>query len=470
MMQTRLSALVLLLGIALGCSPRDSVSGAESFKSLLEDSDRYASVQDYERAADYAIRALDVARGPEKAEALTHLARIDLMTWRDGQAWEHICEAERIARSSSSDSLLCAALIQKGRLCSYSGITEESARDDEALGYFNDALAIASARGYHPEEIDIYYNLSQVCVNRNRFRDPIDEDIYRQAGEYLEKGRALALEHGLNDLYVKALPYQIRYLRQGGKTEDGIECCKENLEHCGEQDYLMRSQILNQLVMMYAARGLVEEAADAHQQYTIAVQSYLKQRSDTLLQDMETRYESRLKQTRIDGLKILVVMLSIMLLLLALAALQFVIYNRRLLAASHNKDKLIRFISKDFTSSSFHQEVASKLPDFSSMDDAQIRQRCSELFGDSAQLSQEVADYIVTLVRERDEAGSHFGLTPRELEIVRLSGEGLSALRIADRLNISVYTVNKHKQNIYAKMNVRNNAGMLKAASEAGII
>ncbi|MBQ6557295.1 MAG: hypothetical protein IJL86_07115, partial [Bacteroidales bacterium] len=97
MMQTRLSALVLLLGIALGCSPRDSVSGAESFKSLLEDSDRYASVQDYERAADYAIRALDVARGPEKAEALTHLARLDLMTWRDGQAWEHICEAERIA-------------------------------------------------------------------------------------------------------------------------------------------------------------------------------------------------------------------------------------------------------------------------------------------------------------------------------------------------------------------------------------
>ena len=62
------------------------------------------------------------------------------------------------------------------------------------------------------------------------------------------------------------------------------------------------------------------------------------------------------------------------------------------------------------------------------------------------------------------------GLTAREIEVIRLSAEGLSAAGIADRLHVSVYTIKNHKQNIYTKMDVRSNAEMLRIANELGIV
>lgn len=45
-------------------------------------------------------------------------------------------------------------------------------------------------------------------------------------------------------------------------------------------------------------------------------------------------------------------------------------------------------------------------------------------------------------------------LTDRQLEVFRLIAEGLSAQRIADRLHISVHTVETHRENIKRKLNV----------------
>jgi len=45
-------------------------------------------------------------------------------------------------------------------------------------------------------------------------------------------------------------------------------------------------------------------------------------------------------------------------------------------------------------------------------------------------------------------------LTDRQLEVFRLIGEGLTAHQIADRLHISVYTVETHRENIKRKLNV----------------
>ena len=57
-----------------------------------------------------------------------------------------------------------------------------------------------------------------------------------------------------------------------------------------------------------------------------------------------------------------------------------------------------------------------------------------------------------------------------ELEIIRLSCDGLAPADIAEKLHISVHTVNNHKQNIYAKMGVGSNAEMLRAASSLGLV
>ena len=70
----------------------------------------------------------------------------------------------------------------------------------------------------------------------------------------------------------------------------------------------------------------------------------------------------------------------------------------------------------------------------------------------------------------RSEKIAGIGLTQREIEIIRLSAEGLTAAQIAERTFLSVHTVNTHRQHIYAKMEVRNVSDMLRKAQEIGII
>lgn len=52
-------------------------------------------------------------------------------------------------------------------------------------------------------------------------------------------------------------------------------------------------------------------------------------------------------------------------------------------------------------------------------------------------------------------------MTAREGEMLDLAIQGWSNDDIAKQLNISIHTVKKHFQSIYAKMNVRNRIQML---------
>jgi DNA-binding CsgD family transcriptional regulator len=54
-----------------------------------------------------------------------------------------------------------------------------------------------------------------------------------------------------------------------------------------------------------------------------------------------------------------------------------------------------------------------------------------------------------------------FGLTQRQAEIVRLIGRGYSNRDIADELCLSLSTVNKHIENIYAKTGTSNRLSLL---------
>lgn len=55
-------------------------------------------------------------------------------------------------------------------------------------------------------------------------------------------------------------------------------------------------------------------------------------------------------------------------------------------------------------------------------------------------------------------------LTPRQLEIVRLVGEGLTNQEIADRLGLSRRTVEVHRFNMMRRLHVRNVAQLLRQA------
>jgi DNA-binding CsgD family transcriptional regulator len=47
-------------------------------------------------------------------------------------------------------------------------------------------------------------------------------------------------------------------------------------------------------------------------------------------------------------------------------------------------------------------------------------------------------------------------ITPKEKEILQLIADGLSSKQIAEKLNISFYTVQTHRKNMLAKMGVKN--------------
>jgi DNA-binding CsgD family transcriptional regulator len=61
---------------------------------------------------------------------------------------------------------------------------------------------------------------------------------------------------------------------------------------------------------------------------------------------------------------------------------------------------------------------------------------------------------------------SKYHITEREFSVVLLIKEGLTNKEIADRLNISVNTVNNHVANVYAKAQVRSRIDLLNVLSE----
>jgi len=61
-------------------------------------------------------------------------------------------------------------------------------------------------------------------------------------------------------------------------------------------------------------------------------------------------------------------------------------------------------------------------------------------------------------------------LTPREVEIVRMVGQGLRNKAIAERLSISEGTVKVHLHNIYEKLKVDGRLELVLCAQEKGIV
>lgn len=75
-------------------------------------------------------------------------------------------------------------------------------------------------------------------------------------------------------------------------------------------------------------------------------------------------------------------------------------------------------------------------------------------------------------VRERDSLrpDSTFGLTGRELAVLRLLADGLTASAIGRRLDISARTVHRHLQSVYRKLHVSNKVRAVVVAREAGLL
>ena len=74
---------------------------------------------------------------------------------------------------------------------------------------------------------------------------------------------------------------------------------------------------------------------------------------------------------------------------------------------------------------------------------------------------------LIVSARSPDEFPSK-SLTTREIVILKLLAEGKSSKEMADLLFISIPTVNRHRFNIRQKLQIKNNADLIKYAIEKG--
>ena len=91
--------------------------------------------------------------------------------------------------------------------------------------------------------------------------------------------------------------------------------------------------------------------------------------------------------------------------------------------------------------------------------------RAGRLDGDAVDAVLRAAGHRVRRRRDRPA-----GLTPREIEVLRLLARGLSHKQIAEQLVISRKTASNHVEHIYAKIGVSNRALASVFASVHGLL
>lgn len=73
-------------------------------------------------------------------------------------------------------------------------------------------------------------------------------------------------------------------------------------------------------------------------------------------------------------------------------------------------------------------------------------------------------------IKQKKNEPEQLSLTAQETKITELTSWGLTAKEIADKLNISIHTVNTHRKNIFKKIGVKNSSELVMFAVRKGII
>lgn len=87
--------------------------------------------------------------------------------------------------------------------------------------------------------------------------------------------------------------------------------------------------------------------------------------------------------------------------------------------------------------------------------------------------SRQVSDTLIehlTRSSQRKARSTGASLTRRELEVLQLIAEEYSNPEIAEKLSISIRTVDTHRRNLLEKLDARNTAGLVKHAIRLGLI
>lgn len=268
------------------------------------------------------------------------------------------------------------------------------------------AVYIADKDSIYPERAIARFLISEVYVNKNRWKtDSLDQTIYKHAGNWLDEGIQVAAESNDQELLNKADKFRLRYFRQGGQYEEAINVCNKIISSCSGDDYQMLHQIYDQLSILYSDVGDLEASARAHAEYSKYMQMQLK---DSQSQDS-------------DAMDVKRGFIYFLILLGAFAVVGVVIMARK------------------------HRRTRTACVE----EEAPVEQPVKEAVPEDKPVKE-------TSIPDIND------LTPRELDIIRLTSEGRTTSEIAEMLQISPRTVSNHKQNIYSKLGVNSSSEMLR--------
>lgn len=375
-------------------------------------------------------------------EALYTSAVANIMAMNDSIAWENALIAESLSRKKGFNKTLVKSLIAKGRICDYSTISAEDNRDEEGLAYLKEAESIAEmGNSWYQELAECCYTISEIYVNMNRWNaTDLNQEIYKNAGAYLDKADHYARLTQNTDVFAqKSRLYHLRYLRQGGRFNDAITYCDSVISNTPENDYLTLFQIYDQLTSLYCATEQPAEAAASHDNCIYNAQLYLRKQAESQIQEMQTKYETEIKENIIAHRNWELAIISLFLALCILVSIQLYKKNQKISASNANLVKTLIQNDKLLT-------IAKNTP------------------------SNTTDSNIITEISNDVVAFPDIHLTKREMEIARLSCDGLMSKEIADRLNISIRTVGVHKNNLYKKLGINNNIELLRYMQKTGQI
>ncbi|MCB0163194.1 MAG: response regulator transcription factor [Anaerolineae bacterium] len=88
----------------------------------------------------------------------------------------------------------------------------------------------------------------------------------------------------------------------------------------------------------------------------------------------------------------------------------------------------------------------------------------------SSPLSDRLIDAYIRKLEAEEEDDPYATLTPREREVIHLAAEGSTNNEIAERLSLSVRTVEKHRSNLMHKLGLKTQTDLIRYAFQRGLL
>lgn len=143
----------------------------------------------------------------------------------------------------------------------------------------------------------------------------------------------------------------------------------------------------------------------------------------------------------------------------------------RQLLKNHPEVKIIVLSSSDITVQVKKMlQIGCKGYLLKDSDDATIVQAIETVFNGGEFLSPALQQQLVNDLFKSKSQKSNTMLTRREKEVLQLITQEFTNQEIADKLFISLHTVDNHRSSLLQKLDVKNTAGLVKKAIENGLV